>query len=371
MGRGIGRHPSEKRQRRRSADRVKIVSPPPNRDEIPEEMSRLFDLALRFGRDAVEEDFLAAVKKLSETWTVAEIEEELRRAGSLEAFLEGAAGKQAFGDFNADLRDSYEGPREDDGRRLNRHKAPLVNVYVSASDSATVLSPIRESWWTTQRWNQEAIDWADRVAANRVTIVSDGTKEGIRAIVKEAFEDGRDREWIARTLVALDGDGSLRLGLDARRGKTLMRFIADMDKSIPQARRKKLIDRRYRQLLKDRAATIAQTEVVQVGNEAQVATYQAASLEGELDSSIYVIEWVTRAIGCRRCIAMDGATREINSGRFVSDGSGPRGVETAEAPDLHPRGFCFTRIIRRSEAKRLPVSLNEIENLASPTIFSY
>lgn len=336
---------------------VYLVAPPPIRD-VPEELADLFDRATRLGRGALNQDFFDAVAVLADGWTAADIEAELRRAGNLEGLIEGVTGQEVFREFKNEIRDSYEGPREPDGRRLNRHRAPLVNVYTSASDAVSAASPVRESWWNAQRWTQAAIDWTNRVGAQRVTAVADETKAGIRALIREAFESGKSRDWIVRSMVAMDADGSMRLGLDARRSRIFMKFVDELDADIPQARQQRLIDRRYRQLLRDRAATIAQTEVVTIGNEAQVDTYQAAVGDGELDPRIYIMEWITRAIGCPRCIAMDGSTREIMSGRFVSDGTGPKGVETALMPELHPRGWCFTRIIRRSEAKRQPLPGN-------------
>lgn len=330
------------------------MTPPPPIRQVPEQLAELFDAAAKLGRSAMEADFIAAAKLLSAGWTAEEIERALLQDGSLEALMSGTVGQELFADFRDELRDSYEGPREPDGRRLSRHRAPLVNAYVSASDAAVVTSPIRDDWWTTERWTQNAIDWVDRTSAQKITQVTEATKGGVRALIKEAFGDGNDRAWIAKTMVALDADGSLRLGLDAPRSRTLMIFTNDLDPSIPAGRRRRLIDRRYRQLLRSRAETISQTEVVDLGNVAQMDTFQSAALEGELDARLYVVEWVTRAIGCPRCIAFDSQTREISSGRFVSDGSGPKGVETASMPEIHPRGWCFTRIVRRSEAKNPP-----------------
>lgn len=329
-----------------------LVAPPPIRDDIPDLIIELFDTALGLGRTTTEADILRAIESLSQVWTASEFEEELRRIGNLERFLEDG---EPWVDFRGDLRDSWEGVADPDTGLRARADAPMVQVFVGSSDASAVTSPIPDNWWKTERWTQEAISWVDRVGATRVTAVSDGTKGGIRQLIQTALEDGSDRDWIARTMAAMDGDGSLRLGLDAPRSRTFMKFVNSLDPSLPPGRRRRLIDRRYKQLVRARAKVIAQTEVVTIANEAQVATYQAAAQEGALNTQVYVMEWVARAIACKRCIAMDGATREINSGRFVSDGSGPRGVETAEMPDLHPNGWCFTRIIRRSEAERQPV----------------
>ncbi len=332
-----------------------MPAPPAVRRDIPARLIRLFDRATRAGRGPIRQTFLSAVREiLNNSWTIAELEAELRRAGNLEALLEGITGQEVFGQFRHRQLDSYEGPLDESGRRI-RHRAPVVDVYVSAGDAAVVTSPIRDSWWSTDRFTQRAIDWVDSIGAQRVTVVGESTKAGIRTLLSEAFATGQDRDWIKRALVAMDGDGTLRLGLDKPRARAYMRFIEELEPKLSAKRRAQLIGREYNRLLRSRAATVAQTEVVTIGNTAQMDTYQTAAMDGALDTEIYILEWVTRTIGCARCIPMDGATREILSGRFVSDGSGPKGVESAEQPCLHPRGWCFSRVIRRSEARRQPV----------------
>lgn len=339
---------------------ARLISPPPLNPDIPDRLSRLFDQALRISHDPVDAAFLAGVSYLNSAWTIERIEQELRTVGNLDGFLDNSQeGLDAFGEFKSLYRDAYEGERDDNGLRSSRDTAPIVLTYIASSDAAALSSaPIRNDWWSYDRWVREAISWVDSQGARRVTQVAEGTRDGIRALVREAFEIGLDRDWITRALTALDGDGTLRLGLDARRNRTFLRFIDDLDSDIPETRRAKLIERRYNQLLKDRANAIAQTETVEAANAAQMNTFSSAAQEGELSTELYVIEWIARAIRCPRCAAMDGATREITSGRFVSDGSGPKGVETAEMPELHPRGWCFTRLIPRSEARRLPQVVN-------------
>ena len=83
---------------------------------------------------------------------------------------------------------------------------------------------------------------ADHTEAQQITQVPEAPKPGVRALIKEALQDGSDRGWIARTMVALDGDGSLRLGLDAPRARRLMRITAELD-DVPSARRKKIINK--------------------------------------------------------------------------------------------------------------------------------
>ena len=332
------------------------VAPPTVRRDIPLRFASLLDAATRLGRSEVERAFLEAVEYLVGAASIDDIERELRTYGTLERFLEKDPDwLEAMVQFRERYRDAYEGERDENGRRTAQHLAPIVSVWAAASDAAAQLSPVRSSWWSLERWIDEAVRWARDEGSKRVTVVAESVKRGIAAIVSDAYGDGRDRDWVAKTLRVMDGDGRLNLGLDVPRSRVLAKYARSIE-HLPEARRAKLVEKRYQQLLRARAKTIAQTEVMDAANSSQLQTFAAAAREGELSTEEYVIEWIARALRCPRCEAMDGSTREILSGRFVSDGSGPKGVETIEMPDLHPRGWCFTRLIPRVDAKRQPVS---------------
>jgi hypothetical protein len=326
------------------------LAPPPVEDDVEDEVVRLFDDALDVGRPGVAAALAAAVAALAEAWTLEDVEAALRRSGHLEELLEGERGVEAWAAFRAAFRDAYEGEHDADGRRL-RYDAPVVLTWLAASDAASHVAPsVHRSWWRADRFADEAVSWVDRVGANRLTGAVEATKDGVREVLRYAFVNRRgDHDWVARVLELLDGEDGLRLGLDARRAEWLARFATDLDASVPAARRTQLVERRYQQLLGQRYATVAQTEVMQVANAAQARTWELAVQEGEVDDRLWVLAWVARAMACKRCFAMVGATREISGGVFVSDGSGPYGVEAVEVPDLHPNGWCFMQPRLRSE----------------------
>ncbi len=348
-------------------------SPPTLRREVPNAHGRLFDEALDLMMAPAGRLFLAAVDHVrdSESWTADNLLSELERRDSLDSFMDQ---DPATDEFRTILAEIWEGPLDDDGKRERREEALAVECYLSASDAAVRTSAIAATiagqnrlrldiprmalpWWDLERWKGVAINWAQQHAAAAVTAIDQATRAGIREIITMAqrFEPS-SRAAIRRALLSLArNDGTIRYGLDAVRARIFQNWIdANITSDIPAARAEAMKERRFNQLLRARSATIAQTEAVTVANASQIETYGTAVQDGVLDAKRYILEWVARSLRCRRCGAMDTSTREILAGRFVSDGSGPKGVESAEMPDLHPSGWCFTRSIRRDEAVRLP-----------------
>ncbi len=334
-----------------------MPAPPTLRKNIPLELSSLFDNAQGLSHGALSRAFFAAVGHLIASWDIEEIERQLNLYGNLNQWLEtNPEAVAALAEFRQVLKDAFEGKRDSSGRRSTKHRAAIVQTFVSAADGAVRTSPIPSTWFSLERWTNEAIRFVENRSAARIVGIDQATREGIRAIISEAFSEfGTGRDGITRALVALDGSDGLRLGLDPRRSRTLVRWINEnITPDIPAPRARKMIDRRYRQLLRQRAVVIAQTESVYTANAGYVEAVQLAVAEGQLDPNIYILEWVARVIRCPRCAAMDTSTREIHGGSFVSDGSGPLGIEAIAFPDLHPNGWCFIRTIRRSDALRLP-----------------
>lgn len=354
-------------------------APRPLRDDIPDDVWKGFDRAIAPLRPKIRGAFRRYVELLQTAFTIEQLEAVLRRDRNLEAIVSSPDAEEMKRPAREELYDLYLGPRRQTraerdasgGLNATRRgvepwnavrdqpaKAPVVRTMLATSKVAADTSEaIPRGWWNSKALETEMVRWAELTAAARVTSVTDGTRAGIRQVVTSAFdfEDGTDRDGIARALRALDGtNGKVRLGLDAPRQKTFMKFVDDYP-AIPagtpararrmlEIRRQKALDRRFRSLLRQRADTIARTEASNVGNAGQVATWQKALADGEITGDL-VLEWVTRSIRvCPRCRALDGATREIAGGQFVSDGSGPKGVETPSAPTLHPR--CFPGSVR-------------------------
>ncbi len=347
-------------------------APPTLRKDIPTAPGRLFDEALDFFMPDAGRILLAGFDHVGDAWTESQIAAELERSGSLDAFMDI---DPATDEMRSMFREIWEGPLDASNKRTEQRKAAAVQTFVSASEAAVRTSPIGTSdvaakiyyrlfeprselaWWSIDRWTDTAITWSTNHAAEKVTLIDQTTREGMRAIVTEAYQTAPSSKAAIKSalLTLVDDKGKIRFGLDAPRARVFSKFVAGLQGSkLPAKRLESIKNRRFNELLNARVNTISQTEAVTVANAGQIETYERAAADGVLDIVVYVLEWVARALRCKRCAAMDGSTREIVKGRFVSDGTGPKGVESASMPDLHPGGWCFTRTIRRKEALRQP-----------------
>ncbi|MEM7048897.1 MAG: hypothetical protein AAF604_04520 [Acidobacteriota bacterium] len=247
----------------------------------------------------------------------------------------------------------FAGLLEEDGRPI------LSRVLTRAARAAGETTQTLGKVWTRENMGDIAElleELADRQIGALVTGVTEQTRFAIRDLVGRALrEEPTTVRAIQRALLALDGEGGRpRLGLDRQRQRVFDRYMADLldpegaGKGLSSSRIQQLLDRRYRGLLRARTGLIARTEANAAGNRGQFRVWEWAADQGDLDGGRYVLEWVTRVINvCPRCVAMDRATREVRSGLFVSDGSGPKGVEAVTQPELHPGGYCQARTVLR------------------------
>ena len=359
----------------------------PLRDGIPSAVWRGFDRAVAKAHGPIRGAFRRSTDILRSAFTLDEARDSLQLIRDLESLISTPSAVERWRPATEELLDLYLGPRERlpqetsagvrildpwNADRVEPGKAIVARVMTDAGKVAVLTSePLDIEWWDRRRMLEEMVRWASQNAAARVTLIDDATRAGIREIVLEAFDPGGglDRDGIARALRALDGsDGRLRLGLDAPRQRSLMKFIDSLPARMPRGRRQRLIDRRFNQLLRARAQTIAITEAATIGNRGQIITLEQAAADGELDAALYLLEWVARAINvCPRCQAFDRSTREIEGGEFISDGTGPRGVERSSGPTLHVRCMCVTRSIRRQDSEKPPGAESDAQVLARPS----
>lgn len=352
-----------------------MPSPPTKRpDPSLARIGQLLDEALDLSRGSIEYWFEQAAAHPSSVWNLEDLVRSIRQFGSIDSWLaQDPKALDALTEFRALLSEPYFGPRDERGRRANRERARLVQSFVAASDVAVETSVIPGKWWATERWHAEALKWIDANAGARIVAIEQKTLEGIRTLIHECFaEPGMGRDGLRQSILALDGTGGkVRFGLDPQRAKQFNKFLNQLPEGSGarwEKRIKGLADREYKRLLKARAKTIAQTEVVNAGNQAMAETYRLAVVEGQISDKMYLLEWVTRATACKRCDAFDGATRELTSGRFYSDGTW-KGVESIELPEVHIFGFCFLRSVLRSLALRQPgppgenLSIRNIDSL--------
>ena len=195
--------------------------------------------------------------------------------------------------------------------------------------------------------------WLSRHGGQRITGLSANTRAGITRLVQDAFAAPQGVKDAARAILRSDG-----FALTERQAVSFERFVERLTApgtgtpaGIQQA-----IDRRYTKMLRQRADLVAQTEAYTAGNAGQIETWRTGTATGQIDGSLYVIEWVTRVIDvCPRCQALDGTTASIDGGIFTSREveSGPWSGQVLEvsAPTVHPRCYCTTHLIRADQAQ--------------------
>ena len=140
--------------------------------------------------------------------------------------------------------------------------------------------------------NPEAVDWVKKHAADTVKNVSQTTREAIRDLVEDAFEEQFDVDDLAEKIEELIGDA-------------------------------------------DRAETIARTETLRASNEGQSQLWDQAKDAGLLTGDEQQ-EWIVTPDDrlCPICEPMDGETVPLNGKFRLNTG------EDVDSPPAHPNCRC-------------------------------
>lgn len=235
-------------------------------------------------------------------------------------------------------------------------EGPLLRVMDAAFRKTLRVTPVADA--TAFEWEavyDTAREWLDREGAKMVTGITDGTRAAIRRTVSEAFSETTSVRQAARKMLDIKG-----FGLTHRQAGGFRRYVQSaIHRQLPGTENytakgiQRLIDVRYRKMLRQRAERIARTETYNAASAAQRELWGEAVAQRQLDADLYVLEWVTRPIRvCPRCIALAGKTAEIRGGVFTSDpvvGGGKfDGTQiVVERPTVHTGCYCALRVIRR------------------------
>lgn len=199
------------------------------------------------------------------------------------------------------------------------------------------------------RANPAAVAFARERAAVLVTHVGRDLRQAIRETVTRSFTDQVD---VWRTSRAIRQG----LGLRPDQARALANYRAELEalagavKPVTRVTRMRRLSskgltperidawvEKYRQwLLRQRADTIARTEIITASNMGQVELWRQAVADGQLPAGA-MKTWLTVDDDrlCPRCLAMDKQTVPI-AAPFVEPGTG---VEVM-APALHPNCRC-------------------------------
>lgn len=166
-------------------------------------------------------------------------------------------------------------------------------------------------------------------SADLVVRVSQDQRQAIREQLLARYNKDRRPETLVRDLKQV-------AGLDPRRAKALRNFEDNL-RASPGARDVAAQVERYRkELLQNRAETIARTESATIENQAKFEAWDVAMDEGALPTDAEY-EWVASADACPTCEELDG--ERVPVGEAFPSSGGPA------LPPLHPNCYC-TLVLR-------------------------
>lgn len=177
--------------------------------------------------------------------------------------------------------------------------------------------------------NPLAVAAAQRMAANLVVEITTETRMALRALITRSFTDGLTARQVARLVRPLIGLTSSQTRAVLKYREQMVKMGHDQDTATQLAR--KYADRK----LRERAETIARTEIMRASNAGQRAVWMMAIEQGLLPPRARRRWTVTPDDRlCQACAALDGEEREM----------GESFPDTFDPP-LHPSCRCVTVLV--------------------------
>lgn len=178
-----------------------------------------------------------------------------------------------------------------------------------------------------------SLDWIKKFSAARVKYVSSNSREAIRGLILDSYENQVTPQQTAKLI-------RNHIGLDPRRSQALINYrqgLADGGIYSPQ-QIDKMVGQYAKRLLKDRAETIARTETISAANAGFYHDTLQAADRGIIDREKYELAWLASVEKrtCDRCLAINGETCPIG-GTFPWGDIGP---------PLHPRCRCSIVLVK-------------------------
>lgn len=200
------------------------------------------------------------------------------------------------------------------------------------------------------RTNPEAVRWARERAGALVTRIGDDARLAIRDLITRAFTDGVDVWKTAKRIEGLIGllpDQATavetyrreleKLAASSRPVTRLTRMRKLSSKGLTPQRIDAWVEKYRLRLLRNRAVTIARTEIAAAANYGQLALWRQAVENGQLGTDERKRWMVTPDDRlCERCRPMDGQVRLLNDLFEAPDGT------RVLMPPLHPNCRCVT-----------------------------
>jgi hypothetical protein len=202
--------------------------------------------------------------------------------------------------------------------------------------------------------NSGAVQWAQNHAASKVVGITNATRAALRTLVVQSFQEGVTPRRLAENIRPW-------IGLHEQDAQSVTRFLVhqlDVEQvGFAEAMRRTNVYAQAR--VRERAITIARTEIMDAMNEGHRVAWIQAQEQGLVDLKFVERRWVAARDGrvCPICRALDGRVigfdQDFSAVRSVTPrgGGGPvNRVVTRRRPPAHPR--CRCRIVSRTVRTR-------------------
>lgn len=190
--------------------------------------------------------------------------------------------------------------------------------------------------------NARAVERATSAATARlVRAATRGTKQAIREAVTRAVsgEAGAASRGAASRAIRAS------LGLDPRRARAVTNYRLELERQgVGPARAGAAAERYAQRLLRQRAATVARTEIMGSANEGRLAQWRQLQNQGFLPDDAERV-WVVAPDDrlCDQCAPMDGQRVALDEPFDGPDGP-------IDAPPLHPNCRCTAVLAKRGRS---------------------
>jgi len=216
--------------------------------------------------------------------------------------------------------------------------AELQGTFITAAQAtAAIMSETVGATMTFDLTNPRSIEFIRQYKFDLIQQVSRKTKEGVQAIVKNAFEVGGHPYEQARKIRETVG----LLPRQAAAVENYRELLIGEGRTAAQVER--MTAKYYQRQLNYRAKNIARTETVRASNMGQQTVWRQAIQDGLLPRDakrVWIVTDDDRL--CPYCEPLDGAIAGMEED-FTSTVKGPRGggaTYTALTPPLHPSCRC-------------------------------
>jgi hypothetical protein len=187
-----------------------------------------------------------------------------------------------------------------------------------------------ESGEATARWLSEglktkvrfdmvdpyAVEWINQHAAELVRYIDNNSKQAIREIIRDGFQQGITPDQMAKRI-------QQHIGLDPQRSRALAKYRSSLlEGGVPPGEVNRLAEKFSKRLLKARSLGIAINESLEASARGQFESTKQAVARGVIDPN----EWEGYRIVtpddrlCPTCSYKRGETRSLPDGRYSSTG---------------------------------------------------